>query len=152
MLVEELISVRWCDCMCSSVPTACLYCHLILSHLFKGNKMKPKVTTTLKHHVSTKYEFIFLFPKLGFFAMSAFSFHSSPIFFRAMRSDARVTVSCPQSLCLDVAVCTLWMVFSLQILQPSGTTIALEHSEPQELYLSLDISDFSQNPPWVSLC
>lgn len=35
-----------------------------------------------------------------------------PIFFRAMRSGATVTVACPQSLCLgDVAVCTLWMLF-----------------------------------------
>lgn len=141
--MEELISVRWCDCMCFSVPTACLYCHLILSHLFKGNKMKPKVTTTLKHHVSTKCEFVifFLFPKPGFFAMNAFSFHSSPIFFRALRSDATVTVACPQSPCLgDVAVCTLWMLFSLQIPQLSGTAIALEHTEPQEPYLGLGTS------------
>lgn len=152
MLVEELISVRWCDCMCFSAPTACLYCHLKLSHLLKGNKMKPKVTTALKTPMSQVNVDFFCFQCWSFFAMSAFSFHSSPfcLYFSVMRTDATVTVACPQSLCLgDVAVYTLWLLF-----QPSNPSAQRDSHCPRAQWTSGAVVGFGyfRLQPKSSMC
>lgn len=65
-----------------------------------------------------------------------------PVFLRSMRSDATVTMACPQSLCLgDVAVCTLWMLF-----QPPNPTAQWDSHCPRASGAAVGFGYFRLQP------